>query len=1520
MKPGTNQNGSTSIPENDQYIVAIGASAGGLEAIHEFFDNMPSNGNFSFVIIQHLSPDYKSLLVELVAKHTNMKVLEAKHEVFIEKNCVYVIPNNKLLTIIDGRLQLSEKNFEKAPNTAIDTFLKSLAEDQGTKAIAVILSGTGTDGTKGIQAIQNNGGMVLVQDPVTAKFDGMPNSAIATGFADYILAPELMPEEIFNYVKERPVRLAAEGMPDESMLPDVLKLIERHCAYDFYNYKTPTILRRIGRRMTQLGYKNFQDYLEHLNNSSEECKILGKEFLIGVTKFFRDKAAFDILRNEVLPELVSGKNDGDVLKIWVTACSTGEEAYSMAILVDDYLQSSGKNLEVKIFATDIDIDAIEFASRGLYPSISVSEIEAHLAQRYFTKQGANVLIQPRIRKQIVFARHNILKDPPFIKNDLISCRNMLIYMNNILQRKVLSTLQFSLCTGGFLFLGPSEIPAAVREGFTDVNNKWKIYRKVSNDNRYNPERFPTTQNTRTQRETKFQGNVRENQTIKELKDDFCNLLTEEYGFAAVYIDRNLEIKEAVGDFKKYLNLPDRIGTLHILKMLDNDLSIALNTAIRKSTKENTKVSLHNVRIKKDSKEMVVNLFVRPSTRDNYMMVVFNENHNVPVARISSEFLTNNSSESISYITELEDELKETRTNLQMAVESLETANEELQSSNEELLSANEELQSSNEELQSLNEELHTLNTEHQLRIKELIELNDDLNNYFRSTEIAQIFLDNDLRIRKFNPIAIKMVNLIESDIGRPISHLSTNIRNYNIQADIDIAINQEKLVEREVQLSNGSICIMRILPYIRQDRKVDGVVITFIDITHMKELDNIIKGVFNSSLSAIMAFKAVRNDKKQISDFKFIAGNYESDNFLNKAQNEYMGKSMKGELQELVKKGLLDKCIRVVESGQPLHIEIQLEHRGDSEWYEIVANQMMDGVVITLTNINEKKSSEEKFRKNYHELMKARETLRILNTELEKKIEERTRDLSLSEERFRLIADATNDAIWDWDLVNNQIWWSESFFNRFGFSRSQEVYTSKFWLERIHPDDRQRVNERVHEAINQGNDWSEKYRFRCEDGSYSSILDRGRVLKDSQGTPYRMVGAMMDITSTEIAEHKLTEKNNELQLLIQEFKFVTDFMPQIVWATREDGYHDFYNKQWFDYTGLSFEESKSSGWAQVLHPEDLERTVNRWQSSLKSGKPYEIEYRLRRHDKVYRWFLARAIPLKDENNHIVKWFGTCTDINDQKNASDILEQKVKERTEELQKANQELEASNNELLQFASVASHDLKEPLRKIHMFSNLIKERYISQVDGAADYMDRIINASARMTKLINDLLTFTRLSVNSSYEMIDLNTIIDEVTSDLELFINDKQAKIEVGELPEMEIITGQMRQVFQNLISNALKFSKKDERPIVKIDAELVEDCSFTSKKNSEGEYCRITIKDNGIGFDNQYADKIFTIFQRLHPREKYDGTGIGLAITKKIIEKHNGIIMATSKENEGAKFTIVLPLKQKMEIDLSMQKN
>jgi two-component system CheB/CheR fusion protein len=1500
--------------DQDPYIVAIGASAGGLEAIHDFFDNMPVNGNLSFVIIQHLSPDYKSLLVELVSKHTNMQVFEAQHNVPVRKHCVYVIPNNKLLTIESGRLILNQKIADKQPNTAIDTFLKSLAKDQSSKAIAVILSGTGTDGTKGALAIKENDGLVIVQDPISAKFDGMPNSAIAAGCADYILAPELIPEEIFDYTHERPVRSSKNGKPDENALPEVLNLIESHCGHDFHNYKAPTILRRISKRMGELGKNNFAEYLEVLREKPDECKTLGKEFLIGVTKFFRDQAAFDILKEEVLPAITKSKTDGDSLKIWVTACSTGQEAYSIAILLDEFLSQNNKQIEVKIFATDIDADAIEFASKGIYPVAAASEIDPLLVKKYFVLQNGQLLISPFIRKQVVFARHNILKDPPFIKNDLITCRNMLIYMNHILQRKVFATLEFSLNTDGYLFLGPSEIPSSIKNNLDEVDGKWKIFRKVKDVNPYQGERFTAgyTIGHRV-RESKFPAQLKILPKATPLAEDFQSLLTEQFGFAAIYIDDNYEIKDAIGDFKKYLSLPEKIVSLNVLKMVNTDLSVALNTAIRKAKKENQKVTLQHVKVREGNTERYLNLFVKPAAKEQYITIVFGESHEITFSKSQSDFSVEHT-ESVSYITELEDELKEVKLSLQMAVESLETTNEELQSSNEELLSANEELQSSNEELQSLNEELHTLNTEHQLRIKELIELNDDLNNYFRSTEIGQVFIDKNLKIRKFNPASVQFVNLIETDIGRPIEHISNNIKQSNLIEDIYKVLRSNNIIEKEIELSNQRISLMRILPYVKKDNQTDGAVISFFDITGYKELNNIIKGVFNSSSNAIMALRSLRDDKGDISDFQWLAANHATDSFLGKKADSYIGQPVKVCCPELFRNGLFEKCVNVVATDDPLQAEVLFEFNDKDEWYEIVANKMMDGLVITLTNINEKKLAEQKSRNNYNELLKTKENLKQLNASLEDKVEERTRELATSEERFRQIASTTSDIVWDWDLVSSEIWWSESIEKILGYAEVTDNITSTaFWINNIHPDDKDRVQKSINHAINNSlHNWTEQYRFRKKDDTYAIILDKGAVISDENGMPYRMVGAMTDVTLVEQTEIKLQQKNDELQSVIEEFKFVTDFMPQMVWVTKPDGYHDYYNRGWYDYTGLDYETSKNKGWSLILHPDDYDRTLEIWKHSLETGDVYETEYRMRRFDGEYRWFLARALPMRNEEGQIIKWFGTCTDIHEQKENADVLEQKVEERTKELKKINIELEITNAELFQFASVASHDLKEPLRKIHMFSTLIKDRYLKDnIDGAADYMDRIISSSARMTKLINDLLSFSRLSINSLFEPTDLNRVINEVIADLELSIEEKQAIVDVEELPMIDAVPGQVRQALQNLISNALKFSNTEKRPHIIIRSEIAPGNKLHSSLHDPEPYCQLTVQDNGIGFDEQHAAKIFTIFQRLHGREKYEGTGIGLAITKKIMEKHSGVVYAKSKIGEGSTFTLVFPVKQKM---------
>ncbi len=1502
------------------FIVAIGASAGGLEAIHDFFDNVPENTNLTFIIIQHLSPDYKSLLVELVSKHTHMQVLEAKDGEEVQRNCVYVIPNKKIMTISKGKLKLEDKVVEKAPNTTIDTFLLSLAKDKKHRAVAVILSGTGTDGTRGAEAVKEAGGMVLVQDPVTARFDGMPNSVIATGCADFILPPELMPGEMYNAIREAPLQALRNGKLDESLMEEVYKMVFRYTGCDFSSYKEATILRRIARRMAQLNMKNLEDYVSYLQSHPQESKLLGKDFLIGVTKFFRDSAAFEALETEVFPQMIATKQEEDPIKIWIAACSTGEEVYSIAITLDRFLKKTSKNYTVKIFASDVDEQAVDYASRAVYPPSIAKDIPQEILDEYFVRHGKKLQVRSDIRKQIVFARQNIVKDPPFIRNDLISCRNMLIYMNAPLQKKILTTLHFSLNPNGFLLLGPSETVSVLGEDLEETNRKWKIYRKkegsrsvvglspMGNTSEY-------SRSAHNYRPAGF-GQYAERSLQHGLQDDFCNILCEDMGYAAMYIDRNYMVKEATGNFKKFLSLPDKSLNLNLLKMVSGDLSVALNTAIRRATKENKKVLLEKVKIRDQERPITVNIWVKPgavgSTNPYTMIVIGEEQDNTALPVDTDEKTTIREIPEKEYILELQAELKESKSNLQAAIESLETANEELQSSNEELLSANEELQSSNEELQSLNEELHTLNTEHQAKIHELLELNDDLNNYFRSTDIGKIMLDRQLRIRKFNPAAVKLVNLIDSDIGRPIGHISTNLRYDSLVPDIQSVINTRTTMEQEVELSSGKTYLMRIFPYIRQDRQVDGAVVTFVDISATKDLYDILRGVFNSSMSAILVLKSVRS-RNHITDFNIVAANEPMSRLFDKGADELAGNSFKEQLPAIALDGIFEKFTKLVQQDSFLHTEHCYITGDRQRWLEIAAAKMGDGLAATFTDITEKKLGEERLQRHYNELIVTKDELKKLNEDLESKVNERTVELSRSEERFRLVSSVTNDAICDCNLLTNELWLSDNFFTLFGYPPEQNLVSRNYWLEKVHPDERDSVNETINAAIkNNEKQWDAEYRFLKANGEYAYILDRGYIMHDENQRPVRMLCSMLDVTKLRHAEQEAVSQ-------FEHSRFLAETMPLMVWTAKPNGEVDFFNNHFEQFTGMPVQEGKGKGWKTLLHEESLRQLRKVGHEAISQKKDFSLEIMIRRQDGEYRWHLLRARAKKDADNNLVMWVGTNTDIHEQKMANRLLEQRVHERTLELQRANKELASSNDELQQFASVASHDLKEPLRKIYMFSNMLKENHFGANDGALQYIERIIRSSERMIQLVNDLLSFSRLSVESTFEPVDMNVILNEVLADLELTIQEKKATLEIDELPKVDVLPGQIRQVFQNILSNALKFSKPNEPAFISIAADIVQDKDIESAVDENGQWVRICIKDNGIGFNEKYLPKIFTIFQRLHTRKEYDGTGIGLAICKKIVEKHGGLITAKSQENDGSTFIIVLPLKQKSPLDQTMKK-
>jgi len=826
------------------YVVGIGASAGGFEALERFFNAMPADTGMALVIVQHLSPDHKSLMVELLSRHTKMVVHQAEEGMSLRPDNVYLIPPKKVMTVHQGRLHLADKADRPLPSFPIDIFFNSLAEDNAERAICIILSGTGSDGSRGLRAIKEEGGVIMVQDPSSSKFDGMPRNAIGTGLADYILPPEQMPGELLKYARhpfargEREAKAKEPG--EEGKLSRIYTLLKSHSGVDFTFYKQSTVLRRIERRLSINQLESLDDYVKYLYANPDETSILYKDLLIGVTRFFRDPEAFELIKRKALPEIF--KSRPGPIRAWVCGCSTGEEAYTMAMLFREYMDETGDFRDVKIFATDIDKDALEFASNGMYPENIVADLTQERFRNYFIKSGDKYRVVKAIREMVIFALQNIIKDPPFNKIDLLSCRNMLIYLQPVLQQKVMSFFNFALNEGGFMLLGSSETVGSFTNLFSPFDTKWKLYRCRGKHLPLPAEGFSIT-TVRKKSPLKMLGRAGASGVESPFERAISGILEElmdRYVPPTLIINQDYEVMHIRGDVSRFVGLRTGKTSLNVSSLVRKDLAIALETGINKALRDNKPTIYKDIHLKDGSEGFRIDLFILPYHDDRsgekLAAAVFKE--------VQEECVSTRPGEPFDLdvkarqrIGDLENELQYTRENLQATIEEVETTNEELQATNEELLSANEELQSTNEELQSVNEELITVNAEYQSKISELTDLNNDMNNLLSSTNIGVIFLDRDLCVRKFTPAIREEINLMDFDIGRPIAHISLNIKYEHLVDDAKQVLSHLAPLQREVVANTGSVLLMRMLPYVTVDNVVKGVVITFVDVTEIKKTE-----------------------------------------------------------------------------------------------------------------------------------------------------------------------------------------------------------------------------------------------------------------------------------------------------------------------------------------------------------------------------------------------------------------------------------------------------------------------------------------------------------------------------------------------------------------------------------------------------------------------------------------------------------------------------------------------------------
>ncbi len=839
-------------PENTPIIIGIGASAGGLEALEQFFTHVPPNCGVAFVVIQHLDPTQQDMLSELLQRVTTMKVAQAIDGVTVAMDCVYVIPPNKDLSIQQGKLYLLVPSAPRGLRLPIDLFLQALADDQRQRAIGVILSGMGSDGTLGLRAIKENAGLAVAQAPDSAKFDSMPLSVINAGLADIIATPETLWEKIAAYLQHKPRagQVAAAPMPDmqaTSALEQIVLLLHTRTANDFSHYKKHTLYRRIERRMGLHQINTISNYVNFLRENPQELDLLFKELLIGVTHFFRDTAVWEQLKSNAIPALLAKYPSGKEMRAWVSACSTGEEAYSLAMLFKEVLTEYQleHKFKLQIFATDLDDDAVGKARQGFYPSTISSDVSPERLKRFFERQDNDgYRINKEIREMVIFAKQNIIMDPPFTKLDMLFCRNLLIYLSPELQKKLIPLFHYALVANGLLLLGSAETVGGSTDLFASIDSPSHLFQRIDKtlpikDIEFPTKYFPTA--TMTPSKTVA------TKPVVNLQSQIERLLLDHYCPAAVLVNTEGDIVYVHGRTGKYLETAVGKANLNIHAMAREGLRDELFGALKQAQQQSEAYVLRDLMVGTNGGSQMIDLtvqaFTAPEALKDLLLVVFTD---VLMPKVKKR-VRHSASADLQSLQDTLNKAQEKNQNLQEAAqttqEELNTAIEELQSTNEELQSSNEELTTANEEMQSLNEELQTVNAELQVRVTDLSSVNNDMNNLLNSMEIATIFLDGALNIRRFTNHISHLYKLIASDVGRPLSDMVTDLDYPQLHQDAQSVLDTLVFVEKQIQTHDGHFYYkVRIMPYRTQNNVIDGVVITLIDITETKKLEAQLRG------------------------------------------------------------------------------------------------------------------------------------------------------------------------------------------------------------------------------------------------------------------------------------------------------------------------------------------------------------------------------------------------------------------------------------------------------------------------------------------------------------------------------------------------------------------------------------------------------------------------------------------------------------------------------------------------------
>ncbi|MBA2498749.1 MAG: PAS domain S-box protein [Chitinophagaceae bacterium] len=1375
-------------------VVGIGASAGGLDAYKRFLKAIPENSGMAFILVQHLDPTHESMLTEILAKQTVLPVHEISDNIPLEADHIYILPPNKLLLATDGVLKLSPRPSKETISRPIDYFFKSLAEVHENQAVGIVLSGTGTDGTLGLKAIKEAAGITFAQDQQSAGYDGMPQSAIDAGVVDFILPPEEMPTQLIQmnlpkHIEEVVLTETAATPPaDEEIFNQILALLRIHRQVDFSYYKKSTLRRRIARRIAINKMDDLTAYLNYLKDNKAELDLLFHDVLIPVTAFFRDTATFEAIRNKVFPEIIKGKERNGSLRVWIAACSTGEEAYSIAISLCEILEDNPLGIKIQLFATDISEKAIVAARRGVYTKGQLEGVSDSRLQQFFTKVDNQYQVQKKLRDMIVFAGHNMLKDPPFARLDLITCRNVLIYMEPFLQKKALATFHYSLNEKGFLVLGKSETTGGQADLFKTIDKIEKIYLKKDVTSRF-------VQPAAERKRPEAKEAVKTLLKVEDIKLDFQKtadqILLQEFTPAGVVINEQLDIVHFRGDTGAYLMPSPGKPNLNLIKMARDGLGFELRSVIHKAKTTNGPATKEGVAIQLNGIDRLVNIKVipLPKTIDPFYLVLFQES--VVLETNKPRQVTGKEMTEVKdmRILQLERELGQAREDMRAITEDQEASNEELQSANEELLSGSEELQSLNEELETTKEELQSGNEELTIVNQELFERNEiitDARKYsdaiIASLHEPLLVLNRDLFIRTANNSFYNTFKVKQKDTeGKLLFELGNN------QWDIPAL--------RTLLLS--------ILP-----------------------------------------------GKKEVFDYE------------------------------------VTHIFPVIGERIMLLNAWEIHRESDKEKL----------ILLAIADITERKTAE--------------------------------RQLVESLEKNRFLADAVPEKIWTTDDNGVVNYFNQQWVHYTGLS-FQELKDWN-WEKIIHPDDLAAHQQRWQQSLESGIEFLLEHRFLRHDGQYRWHLSRGLPQKDENGKVIMWVGTITDIHEQKtLAEEKIL------------LEFAEDF------ASYKTGEEFF--------SSLVAYLAKKTGMDCVFIGELAEKEINNFSINTIAIRANgnivpNIEYSLTDGpcEQVIRgtiYSYPKDCLVSFPKNEIIQRFDAegyagypLTDIDGNKigivavmhkkeipnheyvsallkiigRRAEFEMQRIKF-SKILRENNQQLQISNRNLAQYAYVASHDLQEPLRKIMTFAKLVTDRSNDTLnEDSKNYLEKINRSALRMRDLIQDLLAYSSIyETGDKFERTDLNEILQNVTTDFDLLIEEKGALIQNEGLPVVDAVPVQMHQLIQNLVSNALKFSRQGIQPVIHISHKILttDEAGQHANLNAAFNYSEIIIKDNGMGFSPAYAEQVFVIFQRLNDRQEFPGTGIGLALCRKISEYHGGVIYAQSEEGNGAAFHVILPLER-----------